>query len=195
MQLLNVRSDFTFVLFIYIGEIETQLVDVGTSWIYTTLELLPTVAKVANRLPKLKVTNFNCVVIIIRYINNCACSYKVSLVIHMYHYQLIDWQGIIVDRKHPKLSAFEDLDACSEMSPDPVDMGVNPREDVAAILYSSGTTGLAKGVMLTHTNLASYAYIMGWIYTFGKLFSQTTAFVLMFTFPLRHLRSPFYILF
>lgn len=61
MQLLNVRSNFVFVLII--GEIETQLVDVGTSWIYTTLELLPTVAKVASRISKLKVhvTNFNCV--------------------------------------------------------------------------------------------------------------------------------------
>jgi acyl-CoA synthetase (AMP-forming)/AMP-acid ligase II len=30
-----------------------------------------------------------------------------------------------------------------------------PREDVAALLYSSGTTGLPKGVMLTHRNLVA----------------------------------------
>lgn len=31
----------------------------------------------------------------------------------------------------------------------------NPSEDVAAMLYSSGTTGLPKGVMLTHRNLVA----------------------------------------
>ena len=32
---------------------------------------------------------------------------------------------------------------------------INPREDLLALPYSSGTTGLAKGVMLTHHNLVS----------------------------------------
>ncbi len=33
------------------------------------------------------------------------------------------------------------------------DVAIDPRNDVAALCYSSGTTGLCKGVMLTHTNL------------------------------------------
>lgn len=32
---------------------------------------------------------------------------------------------------------------------------INAREDVAALLYSSGTTGLPKGVMLTHYNIVA----------------------------------------
>ena len=32
---------------------------------------------------------------------------------------------------------------------------INPREDIALLPYSSGTTGLPKGVMLTHYNVVA----------------------------------------
>jgi acyl-CoA synthetase (AMP-forming)/AMP-acid ligase II len=41
-------------------------------------------------------------------------------------------------------------------------VGLNPREDVVVLPYSSGTTGICKGVMLTHRNLvANLAQIEG----------------------------------
>lgn len=40
-------------------------------------------------------------------------------------------------------------------SPALPEVEINPREDLVALPYSSGTTGLAKGVMLTHHNLVA----------------------------------------
>lgn len=42
-----------------------------------------------------------------------------------------------------------------EGSGEPPRVAINPREDLVALPYSSGTTGLPKGVMLTHHNLVS----------------------------------------
>lgn len=40
-----------------------------------------------------------------------------------------------------------------ETDEEPPAVDINPAEDVVALPYSSGTTGLSKGVMLTHRNL------------------------------------------
>jgi len=41
---------------------------------------------------------------------------------------------------------------------DPID--INPHEDIAVIQYSSGTTGIPKGVMVSHYNITSYASLL-----------------------------------
>ncbi|MFI1419622.1 4-coumarate--CoA ligase family protein [Streptomyces sp. NPDC020731] len=46
------------------------------------------------------------------------------------------------------------IDMLASTAPEPV-VDIDPAEDVAALPYSSGTTGLPKGVMLTHRQIAT----------------------------------------
>jgi len=70
--------------------------------------------------------------------------------------------------KRPKgAHRFEDLITGARVSEYPE---INPTEDVAVILFTSGTTGQPKGVMLTHYSqvvnaLQSYFWLRGWGYS------------------------------
>jgi acyl-CoA synthetase (AMP-forming)/AMP-acid ligase II len=46
------------------------------------------------------------------------------------------------------------MELVASTSPEP-EVTIDPAEDIAVLPYSSGTTGAAKGVMLTHRNIAS----------------------------------------
>src|SRR5439155_14751632 len=60
-------------------------------------------------------------------------------------------------------------------------VAINPREDLVALPYSSGTTGLPKGVMLTHYNLVANMCQMDGVDYFHR--DDTLLFVL----PLFHI--------
>ncbi len=55
-----------------------------------------------------------------------------------------------------RIYCMEDLwEWANDAPPEPRPVEIDPMEDLAVLPYSSGTTGLPKGVMLTHFNLTS----------------------------------------
>lgn len=75
-------------------------------------------------------------------------------------------------------------DATQKTDPDPL---VQPRhdDDLAAILYTSGTTGQSKGAMLTHNNLRSNALAL------NNLWGFTPEDVLLHALPIFHIHGLF----
>lgn len=70
-------------------------------------------------------------------------------------------------------------------SPQPPKVEINPKEDLAALQYTGGTTGVPKGAMLTHFNLASNAVAcVNWLY--GKELKEAED-VFLTVLPLFHI--------
>lgn len=55
----------------------------------------------------------------------------------------------------PNIYFFQELLSKCDANPPKVD--INPKDDIALLQYTGGTTGIAKGAMLTHMNLVSNA--------------------------------------
>jgi long-chain acyl-CoA synthetase len=58
-------------------------------------------------------------------------------------------------KREPDVYFFNEL--IKEYPPNPPTVKIDPREDLAALQYTGGTTGTPKGAMLTHYNLVSNA--------------------------------------
>jgi len=70
----------------------------------------------------------------------------------------------------PNVYSFQEL--LKEKGAEPPKVHINPKEDLAALQYTGGTTGTAKGAMLTHLNLVSNAVAFAaWIK--GKVAQET----------------------
>jgi long-chain acyl-CoA synthetase len=57
--------------------------------------------------------------------------------------------------REPGIFPFKEV--LEEYSPQQPEVAINPKEDLAALQYTGGTTGVPKGAMLTHFNLVSNA--------------------------------------
>jgi len=62
---------------------------------------------------------------------------------------------ILGEREFPGTTKFWDL--IKGYRPEPPEVDIDPKEDVACLLYTGGTTGLPKGTILTHFNLVANA--------------------------------------
>ncbi len=77
---------------------------------------------------------------------------------HLFYHPML---GPVVEEAEPQLKGVklvplpEVWAIARNIPPEPFPAVIRPHEDLVALFYSSGTTGLPKGVMLTHFNLVS----------------------------------------
>jgi len=66
-------------------------------------------------------------------------------------------KAVVLTDRVPPAEAVSLGEILARYQPSPPILNMNPKEDVAAIEYTGGTTGLPKGAMLTHYNLVANA--------------------------------------
>ncbi|MCP4750927.1 MAG: long-chain fatty acid--CoA ligase, partial [Proteobacteria bacterium] len=71
----------------------------------------------------------------------------------------VEIESIVVDgEKRPGMASLQEM--MEKYPAEPPEVEIDPREDLCVLLYTGGTTGAPKGVMLTHCNITTNVYQM-----------------------------------
>jgi len=88
---------------------------------------------------------------------------------------------VVGESKHPGKYSFEEF--IEKHLPHPPKVEFDPKEDLAVIQYTGGTTGLPKGCMLTHYNITSNIFQL----TIASTLERTRDDIMLAHLPLYHI--------
>ncbi|MFW9821563.1 MAG: long-chain fatty acid--CoA ligase [Candidatus Thorarchaeota archaeon] len=107
---------------------------------------------------------------------------------HVIISNIFDWAPManpLGQREPPEISGtIQFLKLINKTKPKPPKFETNPKEDIAVLQYTGGTTGLPKGAMLTHSNLASNVIQ---VYEWNKNTGERGKGTVLTTLPLFHI--------
>jgi long-chain acyl-CoA synthetase len=88
---------------------------------------------------------------------------------------------VVGEKRHPDIYLFKEF--IEKYPPNPPKVKINPKEDLAVIQYTGGTTGLPKGCMLTHYNITSNIFQI----SIGATLERTRDDIILAQLPFYHI--------
>jgi long-chain acyl-CoA synthetase len=88
---------------------------------------------------------------------------EVLPVFKKYGFLLLKRKNIAALKTDPAVGIYSFKDLLADYPPNPPEVSIHAREDVAVLAYTGGTTGLPKGAMITHYNtIVNVSQVANW---------------------------------